>query len=97
MSDDTSSSGPSGWAWFQLGRMAAKTDRSRQEAVAAVFAARRQQPATIDPLVAQNQALAAENARLRQDLADFELNYRNLKEWANRAEARINQLLKERG
>jgi hypothetical protein len=97
MSDDTQDSGPSGWAWFQLGRMAAKADRSRSEAIASVFAARRQRHVVADPLLAQNQALAAENAQLRQELADYQLNYKNLKAWANRAEARIDKLLKDRG
>jgi hypothetical protein len=92
MSDDISERGPSGWAWFQLGRMAAKTDRSRQQAVAAVFAARRQQPATTDPLVAQNQALAAENARLQQELAAYKLNFNNLRAWADSAEKTLERL-----
>jgi|SRR5262245_18549623 hypothetical protein len=97
MSDDIQESGPSGWAWFQLGRMAAKADRSRSDAIASVFTARRQRTVAPDPLVLQNQVLAAENAQLRQELEDYKLNYRNLKAWADRAEAQIDQLLKERG
>jgi cell division protein FtsB len=97
MSDDTQDSGPSGWAWFQLGRMAAKADRSRSEAIASVFAARRQRHVVADPLLAQNQALAAENAQLRQELADYKRNYVELDAWARRAERQIAQLLKDRG
>jgi hypothetical protein len=85
MSDDIHESGPSGWAWFQLGRMAAKADRSRSEAVSAVFAARRQRHVVADPLLAQNQALAAENARLKEDLAAYKYNYANLRTWAEEA------------
>jgi hypothetical protein len=95
MDDDGEAQGPSGWAWFQLGRMAADHERHTSETVATLL--RRRRAATVeDALRAQNQALAAENARLRQDLADYKLNYSNLKAWANRAEARINQLLKDR-
>jgi hypothetical protein len=94
--DDTLDSGLGGLAMYQLGRMAAKTDRVRSEAVASMFA-RRQPQIDVNGLIDQNRALAAENARLRQDLADYKLNYSNLKAWANRAEARINQLLKDRG
>jgi cell division protein FtsB len=85
MSDDLQESGPSGWAWFQLGRMAAKADRSRAAAVSAVFAPR--QPRQVDPaaLQAQNQALANENAQLRQELADYKRNYQTLREWAEKA------------
>jgi hypothetical protein len=97
MSDDLQQSGPSGWAWFQLGRMTARADRSRSDAIASVFAARRQRSVVANPLVARNQALEAENAQLRQELADYKLNYRNLKAWADRAEAQIDRLLKERG
>ena len=96
MSDDESSNGLSGWAGVTLGRMWAEHERSVDETLEWFGNRHRRQ---IDPatLLAQNQALAAENARLRQDLADYELNYRNLKAWANRAEARIDQLLKDRG
>ncbi len=85
MSDDTQDSGPSGWAWYQLGRMAAKADRSRSEAIASVFAARRHRHVVADPLLAQNQALAAENAQLRRDLAEYEHNYAKLRAWAEEA------------
>jgi crotonobetainyl-CoA:carnitine CoA-transferase CaiB-like acyl-CoA transferase len=96
MSDETQDNGPSGWAWYQLGRMAAKADRSRSDAIASVFAARRQNQVVADPLLAQNQALAAENAQLRQELAEYQRNYSRLDEWARRAERQIAQLLKDR-
>jgi hypothetical protein len=94
--DDTLDSGLGGLAMYQLGRMAAETDHAQSQAVAAMFA-RRQPQIDVNGLISQNRALAAENAQLRQDLADYKLNYSNLKAWANRAEARINQLLKDRG
>ncbi len=94
--DELPSPGLSGWAGFQLGQMYAEHRRSSAETVATLLHGRRAATAQ-QTLAAQNQALAAENARLRQDLADYELNYRNLKAWANRAEARIDQLLRDRG
>jgi hypothetical protein len=76
--------------------MWAEHDHSMKESIA-WFANRHRRPADPAALLAQNQALAAENAQLRQELADYQLNYKNLKAWANRAEARIDQLLKDRG
>lgn len=92
MSDDIQDGGPSGWAWFQLGRMAAKADRSRSEAIASIFAARRQRHVVADPLLAQNRALAAENAQLRQDLAAYQHNYAKLRAWAEEAARDLKQL-----
>jgi hypothetical protein len=96
MDDGEEGQGPSGYAWYQLGRMAAENDRHTSQTITALLH-RRRAASVQDPLEAQNQALAAENARLRQELADYQLNYRNLKAWADRAEAQIDQLLKERG
>jgi hypothetical protein len=96
MDEESHDSGLGGLAWYQLGRMSAESDRVRSDAIDAVLA-RRRGISTQQTLHAQNQALAAENAQLRQELADYQLNYRNLKAWANRAEARIDQLLKDRG
>jgi hypothetical protein len=95
MPDDEHSKGLSGWAGIALGRMWAEHDRSMGETMD-WFANRRSQPVNSTAIQAQNQDLLAENARLRQALADYELNYANLKAWANRAEARINELLKDR-
>lgn len=96
MSNDEHINGLSGWAGVALGRMWAEHDRSMDETLA-WFVNGRRQPVNPGALQAQNQALLAENAQLRQDLAAYKLNYGNLKAWANRAEARINQLLQERG
>jgi len=96
MSEEESSRGLSGWAGLALGRMWAEHDRSMGESIA-WFASRNRRATDPANLLAQNQALAAENAQLRQELADYKLNYRNLKAWADRAEARIDQLLKDRG
>src|ERR1700744_4252570 len=96
MSEKESSRGLSGWAGLALGRMWADHDRSMGESVA-WFANRNRRSTDATTLLEQNQALAVENAQLRQELADYRLNYRNLKAWADRAEAQIDQLLKERG
>lgn len=76
--------------------MWAEHDRSIDETLA-WFVNRRRHQVNPAALQVEIQALAADNARLRQALADYEFNYRSLKAWANRAEARINQLLQERG
>ena len=96
MDDELPTPGLSGWAGYMLGRMAANRDREMGETMDVLF--RRRQPAiNVNSILAQNQALAAENVQLRQELADYKLNYGNLEAWAERAEARINQLLQERG
>jgi regulator of replication initiation timing len=95
MDDEGHETGLGGLAWYQLGRMSAETDRVRSEAVDGLLKRRRPQM-DLNAVLAENHALAAENTRLRQALADYELNYANLKAWANRAEARINELLKDR-
>lgn len=96
MSDEEHSSGLSGWAGVALGRMWAEHDRSMDETLA-WFVNRRRHQVNPAALQVEIQALVAENARLRQELTDYEFNYSNLKAWADRAEARINQLLQERG
>ncbi len=96
MDGDEEGQSPSGFAWYQLGKMAAENDRHTSQTISTLLHRRRTISAQ-DDLQARVQALAAENARLRQDLADYRLNYRDLKAWADRAEARIDQLLKERG
>jgi hypothetical protein len=93
--DDTQSTGLSGWVWYELGRASAEDSAADSSAMRRMFGPKRPS-VDVNGLINQNQALAAENARLRQDLADYKLNYSNLKAWANRAEARINQLLKDR-
>jgi hypothetical protein len=102
MSDELPSNGLSGWAGVSLGRMWAEHERStagtlkwfgnrhRQGTSLADFQAANQE------LAAQNQALAAENLRLRESLAAYEYNYKNLDAWADRAKARIEELLNDR-
>jgi len=98
MSDELPSNGLSGWAGLVLGRMWAEDDRAMEKA-GKWFVNRRNQGASLadfqaanQALAAQNQALSAENLRLKQDLSEYELNYNNLKAWAGRAKARIEQL-----
>ena len=82
--DELATPGLSGWAGYALGRMAANRDRETSETVDALF--RRRQPVVnVNDVLAQNQALAAENARLRQDLAAYKYNYANLRTWAEEA------------
>jgi hypothetical protein len=94
--DDEEGRGPSGWAWFQLGRMAADNERHTSQTVSRLLHARRT-ASLQQELEAQIHALAAENARLRQELADYQRNYSKLDAWARRAEQQIAQLLKDRG
>jgi hypothetical protein len=91
MSDDESSNGLSGWAGVTLGRMWAEHDRSVDETLAWFGNRHRRQ---IDPaaLLAQNEALAAENAQLRQDLAAYQHNYAKLRAWAEEAARDLKQL-----
>jgi cell division protein FtsB len=96
MDDDEEGQGPSGYAWYQLGRMAAENDRHTSQTIRTLLHRRRAVSAH-DALQAQNHALAAENAQLRQELADYKRNYVELDAWARRAERQIAQLLKERG
>jgi hypothetical protein len=95
MSDDETSNGLTGWAGVTLGRLWAEHDRSVDETLAWFGNRHRRQ---LDPaaLLAQNQAFAAENAQLRQELADYKRNFTELDAWAKRAERQIAQLLKER-
>ena len=83
--DGLGSPGLSGWAGFQLGRMAAERDRHTSETVAALFG-RRRPAVNVNAVLAHNQALAAENAQLRRDLEAFRHNYNKLNAWAEEAE-----------
>ncbi len=102
MSDESPSTGLSGWAGIALGRMWAEHDRTMRQA-GSWFVGRHGQGASLadfqaanQELAAQNQALAAENLRLRESLAAYEYNYNNLDAWADRAKARIEELLNNR-
>jgi hypothetical protein len=70
-------------------------DRSTEESIA-WFANRHRRQVDPAALAAQNQALAAENARLQQELEIYKRNYRELDVWARDAEKQIARLLKER-
>lgn len=85
MDDDGPSKGISGWAGVALGRMWAEHERSMDE-TAHWFANRHNRPVSAAVLQAQNQALAAENAQLRQDLEAYRHNYNKLNAWAEQAE-----------
>ncbi len=91
MPGDESNNGLSGWAGITLGRMWAEHDRSVDETLE-WFANRHRR--NVDPaaLVAQNQALAAENARLRRELEAYKLNFNNLRRWADSAENTLERL-----
>lgn len=91
MDDESHGSGLGSLAWYQLGRMSAESDRVRSDAIDAVLT-RRRGLSTQQGLQAQLQALAAENAQLRQELADYKRNYAELDAWARRAERQIAQL-----
>jgi cell division protein FtsB len=82
--DELPNPGLSGWAGFQLGKMFAEHQRSSAE-TAAWFTNRNRRVADPAALQAQNQALANENAQLRQELADYKRNYQTLREWAEKA------------
>jgi hypothetical protein len=95
MDGDEECQGPSGFAWYQLGKMAAENDRHTSQTVSTLLH-RRRTVSAYDALHAQNQELAAENARLRQELEVYKRNYRELDVWARDAEKQIARLLKER-
>jgi hypothetical protein len=93
--DELATPGLSGWAGYALGRIAANRDRETGETLDAVF--RRRQPnVNVNSVLDHNQALAAENARLRQELEVYKRNYRELDVWARDAEKQIARLLEER-
>ena len=83
---------------YQLGQMCdrASIDPLGRPLVFANSLHRRRTSTTLQALQAQNQALAAENARLRQELEVYKRNYRELDVWARDAEKQIARLLKER-
>jgi hypothetical protein len=96
MEDDTLDTGLSGWAWYELGRSRAAHDASVAGTMRRMFGPKR--PAIdVNGLITQNQALAAENARLRQDLAAYEHNYAKLRTWAEEARRDLKRLRGEPG
>jgi hypothetical protein len=89
--DELPSPGLSGRARFQLGQMFAEHRRSSAETAAALLHGRRN-ASVQQSLQAQNQALAAENARLQQELATYKLNFNNLRAWADSGEKTLEPL-----
>ena len=86
--------GLSGWAGYALGRMSAERDRSTEKLMDAL--SRRGAPAiNVADVLAQNRALAAENAKLRHSLDEYKSNYDELNRWATEAEATIKSLRKQ--
>jgi alpha-D-ribose 1-methylphosphonate 5-triphosphate synthase subunit PhnG len=90
--DELPTPGLSGWAGYALGRMAAKREQETGEMVDALFRRRQQPTVNVNSVLAQNQALAAENARLQQELAAYKLNFNNLRAWADSAEKILERL-----
>jgi hypothetical protein len=90
--DELPTPGLSGWAGYALGRMAAKREQETGEMVDALSRRRQQPTVNVNSVLAQNQALAAENARLRQELAAYKLNFNNLRAWADSAEKTLERL-----
>ena len=88
MDDDGRSNWLSGWAGVALGRMWAEQERSMGE-MGQWFANRNRPVINVAALQADNQALATENARLRQDLEEFRHNYRQLRAWAEGASVKL--------
>jgi cell division protein FtsB len=88
MDGECSKSGLGSLTWYWLGRSAADAENAQTNAVNTVSRNRRWS-ADLQTLAARNRTLAAENAQLRQELADYELNYNNLKQWADDASKRL--------
>ena len=79
------------YAAHQAGQRSAEDAAQTGRLVRSLF--RTKNPAVdVNQLVANNQALAAENARLRQELANYKHNYLRLKEWADEVEPVLDRL-----
>lgn len=101
--DGESDNGLSGWAWYQMGRMAADGDRQRCETVRALLSP---PPADTNALVANNRALVAQNQALWAQSAELQRinaelvdrhnallrDYQELSSWADGAAARLKEL-----
>jgi hypothetical protein len=84
MDDHDSGSGLSGWAWYRLGQASARRQVSVAETTA-VLLGRRSPSIDVNAVLAQNQALANENATLRNEISLYRQNYNTLKAWADEA------------
>lgn len=93
MDDELGDKGLSGFAWWSLGRMSANSERVTSDAIDTVLNARRSRAKTHPGhVVNENAKLRAENAQLRQDLADYKSNYGSLRAWAEKAGPEIDRL-----
>ena len=85
-------------AAYTLGRWSAESDAELSRTVSSLRRAWRKAPtiadfqAANDALANANEALLAENAQLRQELANYKHNYRRLKEWADEMEPVLDKL-----
>ena len=84
-------------AAFQLGRQSAESDALRRDLLDALFNPAGPQP-DANVLAAQNRALAIENAHLRtllnsteRNLAGLEIDYAELRAWADIASRKLKQ------
>lgn len=79
------------YAAYQAGQRSAEDAAQTGRIVRSLF---RPKVPTVDvnQLIANNQALAAENARLRQELASYRHNYLRLREWADEMEPVLDKL-----
>ncbi len=85
------------YAAYQLGQQSAELDTATSRAIRSVFGRRAPQMDGV-ALLAQNQALAAENARLKasllsteRNLAGLENDYGELRAWADMASRKLKQ------
>jgi hypothetical protein len=93
MDDELPSPGLSGLAGYALGRMSAENDRV-MDGFARSLRRRLQPPAVtvdVNTLLAENQALRQQLNAAQAELENYEYNYRLLKEWAKRAEAKLRE------
>lgn len=91
--EEAGDSGVGGLAMFQLGRWSAESSAARLDLVHSLFGPKR--PAVdVNQLIANNQALAAENARLRQQLAAYQHNYQRLCAWRDEVEPFLDTMRK---
>ena len=81
MDDEPSSGGMSPFAAFALGRMSARNQQVMGDFAESITQRLQPRAPTVDV-----SALLAETQALRQQVADYERNYRALKRWAEEAE-----------
>jgi hypothetical protein len=93
MDDELPSAGLSGLAGYALGRMSAENDRVMDGFAQSLR--RRSRPPTptvdVNALLTENQALRQQLSAAQAELENYGYNYRVLKEWAKRAEAKLRE------